>query len=265
MDLEVIIPAYNCKNTLKRTLDSLVAQTNSDFTVLLVDDCSTQDICAIVNSYVDRLSIRYVRNSKNVGCGMTRQRGMDETKADYITFLDADDILLPNAIATWLQEIQRTEPEVIYSPFFFVTKDRITVRQDGFFMCHGKVYNVDFLRKYDICESQQVLCIDDAYLNWQAFDLAQSIVLMREPTHLQIDTSGSITHSIKFLRNVFFDSLRAQRLACEKISRFKENPLKNFYVISSRVRAMLKEEESNHKLLMDQIWNGMFRNTNNPN
>lgn len=186
---------------------------------------------------------------------MTRQKGIDETKADYITFLDADDILLPNAIYLWLDEIYKNEPEVIYSPFFFVTKDRIVVRQDGFFMCHGKVYNVDFLKKYDISESPEVLCVDDAYLNWQAFDLARSIVLMREPTHVQFDTSGSVTHSVKFLRNIFFDSPKARRLACDKIRRFKENPLENFYIINNQVQAILKKEEANHKIIMDQILN----------
>jgi glycosyltransferase involved in cell wall biosynthesis len=172
VNLEIIIPAYNCETTLKRTLNSLVAQTNKAFTVLLVDDCSTQDIRTIADDYKDKLSIQYVRNTENVGCGMTRQKGIDETKADYITFLDADDILLPNAIDLWLNEINQTKPEVIYSPFFFFTKECISIRQNGFFMCHGKVYNVNFLKKYDICETPEVLCVDDAYLNWQVFDLA---------------------------------------------------------------------------------------------
>lgn len=265
MDLEVIIPAYNCEDTLRRTLDSLVAQTNGDFTVLLVDDCSTQDIATIVNSYVDKLSIRYIRNETNVGCGMTRQRGMDETKADYITFLDSDDILLPGAIDTWLKEIYRITPEVICSPFFFATKDRMLVKKDGIFMCHAKVYSVDFLKKYDIREHQDVLCIDDAYLNWQVFDLAKSVSILREPAHVYINTSGSITHTVKFLKNLFVDSHRANKLACEKIGRFKGDPLEKFAEVDQSIRAMLKEEEPNHNLRMDQIWNDMFHNTNNPN
>lgn len=265
MTLEVIIPAYNCVSTLPRTLDSLVAQSNPAFTVLLVDDCSTQDLTQITNQYSDKLSISYVRNSENVGCGMTRQRGMDETKADYITFLDSDDILLPGAIDTWLKEIDRTSPEVIYSPFFFVAKDRILVKKDGIFMCHAKVYSVDFLKKYDIREHPEVLCVDDGYLNWQVFDLAKSVSILREPAHAYINTAGSITHSTKFLRNLLSDSPKAKKLACEKIRRFKNDPLKKFFEVNQSIQTMLTEEESNHKLLMDKIRNEMFRNTNNPN
>jgi glycosyltransferase involved in cell wall biosynthesis len=223
--------------------------------VLLVDDCSTQDIASIVDSYKDKLSIRYIRNAENVGCGMTRQKGIDETKADYITFLDSDDILLPNAVNLWLDEIRKTKPDMIYSPFFFVTKDSILIRQDDLLMCHGKVYNVNFLKKYDIGESPEVLCIDDAYLNWQAFDLAQSVSILKQPTHVQIDTKGSITHTKKFLSNLFFDLPRARRLACNKIGRFKENPFENFCTINHRVKSMLKEEEANHKTIMDKILN----------
>lgn len=182
MKLEIIIPAYNCAATLPRTLESLIAQTSQNFTVLLVDDCSTQDIASIVTEFRDKLSIKYVRNQKNLGCGMTRQKGIDETKADYIAFLDADDIFLPNTVDVWLSEINKTGPEVIYSPFFFVNKEGISIRQDGFFMCHGKVYRVNFLKEYDIRESPEALCVDDAYLNWQVFDLAKRISILREPT-----------------------------------------------------------------------------------
>lgn len=253
MTLEVIIPAYNCEATLPRTLDSLVAQNNQAFTVLLVDDCSTQDLKKIVDSYQDKLSIRYIRNETNVGCGMTRQRGMDETKADYIAFLDSDDILLPDAMDTWLEEIHRSGPEAIYSPFFFAIGGEITLRKGAFGMCHGKVYNVNFLRKYDIREHKSVKCDDDAYLNWQVFDLAQNISLLREPTYVQIDTAGSVTHTREFCLNMWRDSAEAGTLAQEKIARFKSNPFSDYYKVRKQAYAMCQLEEPNYRIQMDEI------------
>lgn len=253
MYLEIVIPAYNCENTLKRTLNSLVAQTNHAFTVLLVDDCSTQDILSIVDGFRDKLSIKYIRNQENIGCGMTRQKGIDETDADYIAFLDADDILLPNAVDVWMQEINLSRPDVIYSPFFFVTKDSAIIRENGFFMCHGKVYRVSFLKEYDIGESPEVICVDDSYLNWQVFDLATTVSILRELTLVQIDTASSVTHSVKFLRNILCDSFTARQLACEKIERFKEEPLKKFNAVKRQVQTMLKAEQENHKKIMETI------------
>lgn len=70
--MEIIIPAYNCMDTIKKALDSLVEQTNKNFTVLVIDDCSTQPIVSIIGLYKEKLNIRYIRNSCNVGCGMSR-------------------------------------------------------------------------------------------------------------------------------------------------------------------------------------------------
>jgi glycosyltransferase involved in cell wall biosynthesis len=60
--INVIIPAYNCCLTLGRTLSSLVAQTDENFEVIIVDDCSTEDIKSIVDDYSNKLNITYIRN-----------------------------------------------------------------------------------------------------------------------------------------------------------------------------------------------------------
>ena len=49
--IDIIIPAYNCSQTLNRTLGSLVAQTDSNFKVIIVDDCSTENIKPIIDRY----------------------------------------------------------------------------------------------------------------------------------------------------------------------------------------------------------------------
>lgn len=244
MSIDIIIPAYNCRDTIQRTLDSLVAQTNQNFTVLVVDDYSTQNIALIVEEYKDTLSIRYVRNPENRGCGMSRQRGIDETKAEYISFLDSDDVLLPNAVDIWLAEIEKSKPDVIYTPFFHATKEKIKLKTDGFFMCHGKVYSVGFLRKYDIRESEQVKCCDDSYLNWQVFDLAQKISLLMEPTYIYIETVGSVTNSASFRTESTQDFKRARSLVIKQIARFKENPLSNYRAIDIKVLTMLLQTEA---------------------
>lgn len=251
--LDVIITAYNCKNTLGRTLDSLVKQTNKNFTALVVDDCSTQDIRSIVEEYKDRLSIRYVRNSENRGCGMSRQRGIDETKADYIAFLDSDDVLLPNTVDVWLAEIEREKPDVIYSPFLFEKDGKIRVKH-CFFMCHGKVYCVGFLRKYDIGEAEEIKCCDDSYLNWQAFDLANDVSLLKIPTYIQIKTNGSLTDSLQFYADSINDGTIAKQLAIEKIARYKHNPLSNYEAIRQKVDKLIYDEAKNHQNIIKELF-----------
>jgi glycosyltransferase involved in cell wall biosynthesis len=235
--VEVIIPAYNCKETIDRTLDSLVDQINKNFTVLVVDDCSTQDIRSIVENYKNKLNIRYVRNNCNVGCGMSRQRGIDETTADYIAFLDSDDVLLPNAIDTWLHEIENKRPEVLYSRWFAKWGSRIL--KGAFYplhMCHGKVYSVEFLKKYNIAESEAVKCNDDLYLNLQAFDLATNISIVNEPTYIYINNKNSVTHQDGFAERGAREREMVISMASNHIKLFKDNPLEQYKRLEESLR-----------------------------
>ena len=63
--INVIIPAYNCSKTLGRTLASLVAQTDQNFEVIIIDDCSTENIKNIIDDYNNKLKIIYIRNENN--------------------------------------------------------------------------------------------------------------------------------------------------------------------------------------------------------
>ena len=168
--INVIIPAYNCTATLGRTLSSLVAQTDQDFIVTVVDDCSTEDIKSIVDDYSNKLNINYIRNEKNLGCGMSRQVGIDNTKQNFITFLDSDDMFMPYAVETF-NEVIKANPNIEFLHTHFYEQIKINgevalnLRTDNFTACHGKLYNVSLLRKFNIRNSPEVKWADDSYFN----------------------------------------------------------------------------------------------------
>ena len=117
--INVIIPAYNCHSTLGRTLSSLVAQTDANFEVIIVDDCSTVDIKPIVDDYMSKLNIIYIRNEQNVGCGMARQVGIDNATQKFITFLDSDDMFMPYTVETFNSIIEvNPDTEYLHSYFY---------------------------------------------------------------------------------------------------------------------------------------------------
>ena len=100
MKIEVFIPAYNCRDTLPKTLASLAAQTDSDFYVCVVDDCGREPLEDICKNF-PTLNLRIVRNNQNLGCGLSRQAAIDTSDADYLIPLDSDDMLLPMAISVF--------------------------------------------------------------------------------------------------------------------------------------------------------------------
>lgn len=87
--VSVIIPYYNKKDTIVRSVNSVLAQTYGHWELIIVDDCGDEklDIAQVPNN--NRISILY--NDNNLGAAQTRQRGLDIAKGDFIAFLDADD------------------------------------------------------------------------------------------------------------------------------------------------------------------------------
>lgn len=101
MRFSIIIPLYNKQNYIKKTIDSVFAQTYQEFEVIVVNDGSTD------NSLKEALSITDPRvrviDKSNGGVSSARNRGIQEAKNDWIVFLDADDVLYPNALATYME------------------------------------------------------------------------------------------------------------------------------------------------------------------
>lgn len=225
--LDIIIPAYNCASTLNRTLSSLEAQTDQNFNVSVIDDCSTEDILSIINEHSKRLSIRYIRNKENVGCGMTRQVGIDSTNAKYCTFLDSDDILMPYAVETFNSCIENNpELEYIHSYFYEQTiidgNPAIVLHKDGFTWCHGKLYSVDSLRKYNIRERPDIRWADDSYINSICAEL-MSMQVMPLPMMLWTNTKTSVMRRNNPVRDAeaMRDFLQAMIFSCEHVLRYK--------------------------------------------
>lgn len=95
--VSVVVPLFNKVAYVERALDSIAAQTFSDYEVIVVDDGSTDGSGARVRSRGDE-RVRYLRQ-KNAGPGAARNRGLSEARGDYIAFLDADDEWHPDYLA----------------------------------------------------------------------------------------------------------------------------------------------------------------------
>ena len=96
--ISVVVPLYNKGPHIRRALDSVLAQTDDDFEVIVVNDGSTDGSEGFVMRYTDP-RVRLV-NQANAGCSAARNRGVAEARADLIAFLDADDEWMPEHLAT---------------------------------------------------------------------------------------------------------------------------------------------------------------------
>lgn len=107
--VSVVIATYKRDDALRNALQSLTTQTYKNFEVVLVDDNDnsewTAKVQSVVNSFSSLLNINYFINEHNMGSAATRNRGIAEAKGQYITFLDDDDVYLPQKIEMQLKDM----------------------------------------------------------------------------------------------------------------------------------------------------------------
>lgn len=219
MKIEIIIPAYNCTKTLNRTLASLETQTDTDFSVHVIDDCSSEYLNPIVNKHCG-LNIRLTRNEKNIGCGMSRQVGIDNTKADYIAFLDADDVLMPYTVEVWRNMLE-SSPHIdifhshIYEQRILDDSPALILHKYSFTHCHGKLYKVDFIKKHGIRNRPDVKYADDSFFNSLCSELGEMAVISI-PMYIWLYNESSITRSSElFFKSCPYDFINAQLKAID--------------------------------------------------
>lgn len=105
--VSVVIPAYRCAQTLRCAVDSALAQ-DVACEVLVVDDCSGDDLESVLASFQADSRVRLLKNESNLGAAQSRNRGVAAAKGRYIAFLDADDCWRPGKLAKQLRLLEQT-------------------------------------------------------------------------------------------------------------------------------------------------------------
>jgi glycosyltransferase involved in cell wall biosynthesis len=100
--VSVIIPVYNQAAFVRQAIDSALFQTLSPFEVIVIDDGSTDETPVVLRAYDDDPRITMIRQS-NQGVAAARNAGAARARGDYLAFLDADDIWLPEKLKLQLE------------------------------------------------------------------------------------------------------------------------------------------------------------------
>ena len=103
--VSIIVPCFNTETTIERCVDSILAQTYSDFELILVNDGSQDRSGEIIDSYVARDSRIVAIHKPNGGVSTARNAALDIARGEYIVFADADDEVKPRWIWTFISII----------------------------------------------------------------------------------------------------------------------------------------------------------------
>ena len=108
--ISVVIPVYNNERYFEKCISSVINQTYKNIEIIIINDCSKDNVENIILKYknIDNRII-YEKNSKNMGVGYSRNRGIDISKGKYIYFLDSDDYIEYNTLELLYKTIKPTD------------------------------------------------------------------------------------------------------------------------------------------------------------
>lgn len=89
--VSIIMPSYNTAKYISDSIESVLNQTYDNWELIIVDDCSTDNTDSVVSKFNDN-RIRYLKNEKNLGAAVSRNRALREATGKWIAFLDSDDL-----------------------------------------------------------------------------------------------------------------------------------------------------------------------------
>lgn len=160
--ISIIIPTYNSQKYIHQTLKSVFEQTIQDWELLLIDDGSSDNTKAIIQTIQEQEPrIKVIFLPQNAGPANARNMGIKNAAGKFITFLDADDIWFPNFLERSLQECKKGHPFVFASykrldenlnpllPDFIVPKqvDYDAILKTNSISCLTAFINIDQLGK----------------------------------------------------------------------------------------------------------------------
>ena len=126
--VSIITPAYNAAAYIAETIESVIAQTYTNWEMLIVNDCSKDNTAEIIQNYAAKdKRIKLINLKQNSGAAVARNTAIQNAKGRYIAFLDSDDLWKKEKLQKQIQFMQQNGYAFIYSSYehFKGTKENI--------------------------------------------------------------------------------------------------------------------------------------------
>nr|MCR4901222.1 glycosyltransferase family 2 protein [Butyrivibrio sp.] len=168
--VSIIVPVYNAAKYIDQTIHSVIEQTYTDWELILVDDCSSDNSCDIIRQKIAEFdknkgdidqNIILVQNESNSGAAKTRNNGVDRARGRYIAFLDADDIWHEDKLLNELMFMQKHDAGFVFSGYEFGDENAVPT---------GKVVHVPKKLDYNAALSRTVIFTSTVLIDTEKID-----------------------------------------------------------------------------------------------
>jgi teichuronic acid biosynthesis glycosyltransferase TuaG len=133
----VIIPAFNCEDTLRETVQSALAQTYSSLEILIVDDASKDNTAGVMQELADEDNrIRVFFLSQNGGVANARNFLFQHVEGEFVAFLDGDDVWKSDKLEKQIQLLESEKCDLAYSSYSFIDGEGNDIGHDKIVPMH---------------------------------------------------------------------------------------------------------------------------------
>lgn len=213
--VSIVMPSYNTGRFIAESIRSVMAQTYTNWELIIVDDCSDDDTKTVVDSlcHADEdqhllSQIRFIRNEKNHGAAYCRNIAIREARGKYIAFLDSDDLWEPQKLSHQVRFMEKAHIHFSYTRYREIDQDGNEVGsvisgprvigKAGMFNycwpgCLTVMYDREFVGEVQIAEIKK----NNDYAIWLKVIQKANCVLLRETLASYRKRSGSISRQSK--------------------------------------------------------------------
>ncbi len=258
--VSVVLPIYNVAPYLEKCLNSIINQTFIDIEIICVNDGSTDNSLAILESYAKKDKRIKIISITNSGVSIARNTGLDAANGKYLYMVDPDDWIEPNTIEILYKKIKKNNAEIVECDFIEhrnfkfdkISKKNLKIHQNIFkkfkiysgrnycakdikneifnirATCCTKLFNMNFINKYKIRFIEHVLT-EDYYFSLEAFLVARKICYINKNLYHYVKRLGSYSNKTSLLTEyqTNIDNIGVDITRIEKI--LKKHNIENEY------------------------------------
>jgi len=205
--VSICIPTYNRKEYLRETIDSILAQTFKDYEIVIVDDGSTDG----TETMLKQLGIPLVYQwQENGGDAAARNKLIELAQGEYISFIDSDDLLMPDAIERMFNAIEvQSDDVIVYGSYYRINKKghtyskckrklysgKITKHLFETILVHscGSMFPAKILKNSPLFDTSLKVCSD--YDLWLRLSLKYRFLALKVPTFKRRRHPGNLSYA----------------------------------------------------------------------
>lgn len=121
--VSIIMPSYNTAEYIAESIQSVLDQSYTNWQLIIVDDCSTDNTDEVIKPYLTDGRIEYYRNEKSSGAAVSRNHALRKAKGRWIAFLDSDDLWMPNKLEKQIAFMKNNDYHFSYTNYSEINTD----------------------------------------------------------------------------------------------------------------------------------------------